>query len=41
VLNARPARALPTPTSALLDGAGIDAFPVAETVVEWCVVQAT
>jgi len=40
VANSRQAHALPTPTSALLEGAGIDGFPVAETVLEWCVVQA-
>jgi uncharacterized protein YbaR (Trm112 family) len=34
-------KALPSPTSKLLDGAGIDAFPVAETTLEWCVLAAT
>ncbi len=32
--------ARPTPRSLLLDGAGIDALPVAETVLEWCVLRA-
>jgi len=34
--NVRKGRALPTPTSELLEGAGIDALPVAETELEWC-----
>ena len=33
--------ALPTPRSVLLDGAGIDALPVVETVLEWCVLVAS
>lgn len=37
VANVCRAKAHPTPRSKLLDGAGIDAFPVAETVLEWCV----
>ncbi len=28
--------ARPTPVSELLDGAGIDGFPAAETTLEWC-----
>ncbi|MEW6567207.1 MAG: methyltransferase domain-containing protein [Chloroflexota bacterium] len=33
-----PAR--PTPTSVLLEGAGIDGLPVAETTLEWCTLVA-
>jgi len=33
-------RALPTPTSDLLEGAGIDALPVVETELEWCTLVA-
>jgi hypothetical protein len=32
--------AQPTPTSELLEGAAIDALPVAETTLEWCVLVA-
>ena len=32
---------IPTPRSVLLDGAGVDALPVAETVLEWCVLVAS
>ncbi len=32
--------ARPTPASVLLEGAGIDALPAAETVLEWCVLEA-
>jgi uncharacterized protein YbaR (Trm112 family) len=38
--NVQRARAAPTPTSLLLEGAGIDALPVAETELEWCVLVA-
>lgn len=38
--NVHRGRAAPTPTSLLLDGAGIDALPVAETELEWCVLMA-
>lgn len=38
--NVRKGRALPTPTSNLLEGAGIDALPVAETELEWCTLVA-
>lgn len=31
----------PTPTSKLIKGAGIDAFPVAETRLKWCVLVAS
>ena len=34
--NIQKGRALPTPTSDLLKGAGIDALPVAETELTWC-----
>lgn len=34
--NIRKGRALPTPRGKLLEGAGIDALPVAETELEWC-----
>lgn len=39
---ANPCRgpAHPTPTGVVLEGAGIDALPVAETVLEWCVLVA-
>lgn len=40
VANARMGRALPTPASELLEGAQIDALPVAETVLEWCTIRA-
>lgn len=33
--NVRKGRALPTPKSEILEGAGIDALPVAETELEW------
>jgi uncharacterized protein YbaR (Trm112 family) len=33
-------RALPTPTGVVLEGAGIDGLPVAETTMEWCVLIA-
>jgi uncharacterized protein YbaR (Trm112 family) len=38
--NVRVGRALSTPAGVVLDGAGIDRFPVAETVLEWCVLVA-
>ncbi|MDI6893734.1 MAG: methyltransferase domain-containing protein [Bacillota bacterium] len=41
VVNTRRARALPTPRSALIPEAGIDALPVAETTLEWCTLVAT
>ena len=40
VANLCTGRALPTPTAVLLEGAAIDAFPVAETRLEWCVLVA-
>lgn len=39
VENVRRGVARPTPQSLLLEGAGIDALPVAETVLEWCVLR--
>jgi len=30
-------KALPTPTGVVLEGAGIDTLPVADTVLTWCV----
>jgi uncharacterized protein YbaR (Trm112 family) len=38
--NVRRGKALPTPESLLFKGAGIDALPVAETELEWCVLVA-
>ncbi|MCG2767955.1 MAG: methyltransferase domain-containing protein [Chloroflexota bacterium] len=32
---------IPTPRSVLLDGAGVDALPVVETVLQWCVLVAS
>jgi uncharacterized protein YbaR (Trm112 family) len=40
VANACTGRANPTPTGVVLEGAGIDALPVAETVLEWSVLVA-
>jgi len=37
VANVCQAKARPTPCGVLLEGAGIDALPVAETMLEWCV----
>lgn len=39
-VNECQARAEPTPRSTVLGGAQIDAFPVQETVLEWCVLVA-
>jgi len=39
-VNVCRGQARPTPTSALLEGAGIDAFPVVDTTLEWCVIDA-
>lgn len=38
--NPCSASARPTPTSQILEGAGIDAFPDAPTTLQWCVVKA-
>ncbi len=40
VANVCAGTARPTPAGVVLDGAGIDAFPVAETTLEWCVLAA-
>jgi len=40
VRNAMHGLARPTPEGVILEGAGIDAFPVAETTLEWCVIEA-
>jgi len=41
MVNVCLGESIPTPRSVLLDGAGIDALPVAETVLEWCVLVAS
>jgi len=38
--NAYIGKAQPTPAGVVLEGAAIDAFPVAETTLEWCVLVA-
>ena len=38
--NVCAGKAHPTPTGVVLEGAGIDGLPVAETVLEWCVLVA-
>lgn len=40
VANNCRSRALPTPVSELIEAAGIDALPVAETTLEWCTLVA-
>jgi uncharacterized protein YbaR (Trm112 family) len=40
VVNVCCGQARPTPTSEVLEGAGIDGFPLAETMLEWCVIDA-
>jgi len=40
VVNVCRGLARPTPTSEVLEGAGIDGFPLAETMLEWCVIAA-
>jgi len=40
IANSCPATAQPTPKGVILEGAGIDAFPVSETTLEWCVLVA-
>jgi uncharacterized protein YbaR (Trm112 family) len=40
VVNVCRGQARPTPTSEVLEGAGIDGFPLAETMLEWCVIAA-
>ena len=39
VANSCQGLARPTPTGVVIEGAGIDGFPVAETTLEWCVVE--
>jgi uncharacterized protein YbaR (Trm112 family) len=39
-VNIRHCRTRPTPTSALLEGARIDAFPVVDTMLDWCTIDA-
>ncbi len=41
VVNACQGIARPTPSGVILEGAGIDAWPIAETTLEWCVLAAT
>jgi len=41
VENLCSGRAMPTPKGVVLAGQGIDAFPVAETTLDWCVLEAT
>lgn len=40
VANECAVKARPTPTGVVLEGVGVDAFPVAETALEWCVLVA-
>lgn len=40
VRNVCRSRAEPTPSGVVLEGIGIDGLPVAETVLEWCVLEA-
>jgi ubiquinone/menaquinone biosynthesis C-methylase UbiE len=40
VANACLGKARPTPVGVVLEGTGIDGLPVAETVLEWCVLLA-
>lgn len=39
-VNSCKAKTRPTPRSNVLEGAAVDALPVAETTVEWCVLKA-
>jgi uncharacterized protein YbaR (Trm112 family) len=41
VVNSCFSKARPTPTGVVLEGVRIDALPVAETTLEWCVILAT
>lgn len=41
VANPCAGQAKPTPKSTVLDGAGIDAFPICETTLDWCVLVAS
>jgi uncharacterized protein YbaR (Trm112 family) len=40
VRNVCHGRAEPTPSGVVLEGLGIDGLPIAETVLEWCVLEA-
>ncbi len=40
IANACASRAVPTPVSNIIPGAGIDTLPAAETTLEWCVLAA-
>jgi uncharacterized protein YbaR (Trm112 family) len=40
LVNPCSATARPTPAGVVMEGAGIDAFPVVETTLEWCVLMA-
>ncbi|MCD6519634.1 MAG: hypothetical protein J7M05_06900, partial [Anaerolineae bacterium] len=40
ILASCQGRALPTPPSTILEGAKIDALPVAETTLDWCLLEA-
>ena len=40
IRNSRSCLARPTPRSALIPDQGIDGFPVAETTLDWCVLEA-
>ena len=41
IRNPRRGLARPTPRSVLIPDQGIDGFPIAETTLEWCVLEAT
>ncbi|MCK5245366.1 class I SAM-dependent methyltransferase, partial [Candidatus Bipolaricaulota bacterium] len=41
VRNRCSGRALPTPKGVVLADQGIDAFPIAETTLDWCVIEAS
>ena len=41
IRNLHRGLARPTPRSALIPDQGIDGFPVAETTLDWCVLEAT
>ena len=41
IRNLRSCLAKPTPRSALIPDQGIDGFPIAETTLDWCVLEAT
>lgn len=41
IRNLCSGRALPTPRSAILADQGIDGFPISETMLDWCVIEAS